>query len=152
MVGFSASNVEAMAYDFTHPEWWPDGPPEGFVLTGTIPEPTVEQITAYQDFWMGQVDGQREAVAELRRVQALPDDEKNAEQAEAALDSVRRIRAELAQDKLLPAQMEALADLCSQHPSAELLHALPFRVQKGFRDYVMGELVDAPKERSGSSA
>jgi len=88
-------------------------------VSGVTPEPTTEQLKTFQRTMKALIGPQLEAIKEGKPIE-LPDDE---------------------EDELYEELLSAVADLCSQTPSYEELHDLPFRLQQHFLGYMVGKFV-----------
>lgn len=118
MAGFvAAEEVEPLNFDFK-----PYGTDDENV--GVIPEPSSDQIQQF-----------RTTVSELIQ-QELPDIDDEASIAvlrRALIAAIGKDQTEL-QQKML----QALADVCSNRPSFDLLHHLPWRHQQAFTGWISG--------------
>ena len=115
MPGFIlADAVEELTFDFG--EYGPKG---------TIPEPTAKQIQAF-----------RKTIAEML-ADMLPegntDDQSPEEMRKVLIEVIGRDQTEI-QQKIL----HAIADVCSDEPSFEVLDKLPYRHQQAFSGWISG--------------
>lgn len=134
MSGFKAAEaVDPLDFDFG--EYGP---------SGTIPEPSREQIDA---FWEGRRHILEEAGINFAELEGFDPNDPHSRQA------LVKAFAEIPADKrkqMAPASIDNVAALCSGEPSKEVITKLPGRVQDAFFGWLMGMLSN-PTRQNGSS-
>lgn len=132
-MGFNAAEVlEPLDYDFTSFNG-PDGKP---LPKGTVPEPSSGAVKAY-------FRAMKDLAKEARRFKDIEKklgniDEISDEELAERMATVDE--AEEGADELQRNQKVALAGLCSDNPSLEVLEALPFRIFMAFNKWLIGEI------------
>lgn len=123
------SAVEPMDYDFS----------KYGGSAGTIPEPSNDQISAYQRalirIWRPAAEAQAAAatMTEAERLQAaIAESEKEGQDAQQIAEYIQE-----------------LAAVCSNQPSVEDITRLPYRVRVAFQAWLLGEL--GPKAATSDS-
>lgn len=119
-MGFDASSVAVLAYDFTSfPKDAAEGPAERCTGKGRIPEPSRAKVDA---FWKSQA----EVLETLSEASA---------DADADLDDVKA--------RIEESVYQRISDVCSGRPSVDELKELPPRILFAFARYLAESL--APK-------
>ena len=158
MAKFDASSIDTIDFDFT--KWRPapvDGEPAEGTWSGTVPEPSQEQILAFfeasQDIMLERAEFEERSLETFKA-------EKRAQWAEKHPDApvpsddvlfedetVGHIRARIAAEAKARTESrknaarrvnQAIADLTSDTPGVVVLEALPFRVVDGFTGWLAG--------------
>lgn len=120
MPGFNASKaVEKLDWDFTEFAG-PDA-------KGTIPEPSEGALTTFQE-----------------RLKALYGEDFDPTDAQALRERFKDVD----EGEILTELLDAVAELCSETPTAEQIRALPPRVRTAFMGWLLGSITDPTNARS----
>lgn len=130
MAQFGEDAVSDLKYDFT--KWLKE---KKYDLKGVIEEPSFEQVNAFQL-------AQREIFAE--EIAAL-EKQRKVKTGELSREDMVTIATTISKEKLEAKQHDifaAVSAVCSAHPSAETLVALPFRVAQAFNGWLTGQITN----------
>lgn len=124
----AATAVEALEFDFTKYE---DG------AEGVIPEPSTAQLETYFESMKEMVKGIRTLQSKAKSLTVSK--EAGEDVSDEEMDEILAEMDEVSFAEFQNEMAGAVAELCSQTPSTDLINKLPFRVKQAFIQWITGE-------------